>query len=51
MHMFSSGIGSFSWLPGTQEGLVGWAEAIAEEKQEGRVYTASLSITDELSTH
>lgn len=49
--MSSSWTGSFSWLPGTQEDLVGWAEAIAEEKQEGRVYTASLSITDELSTH
>lgn len=40
--MSSSSMGSFLWLRRTQEGLVvsGWAEAVTEQKQEGRAYTA-----------
>lgn len=50
--MSSSQIGSSSWLSGTQEDLAGsgWAEVVAGEKEEGRVFTASFGFTDELPT-
>lgn len=50
--MSSAQKGSSSWLPGTQEDLAGsgWAELVADEKEEGRVFAASFGFTGELPT-